>query len=69
MDQAGTSNILNLADFLNQKDSVFDLFGDKTEGKSDQAQASQSSASVEEDDGLDMDQFSTDIQVLQWLLW
>ena len=60
-----SSNILNLADFLNQKDSVFDLFTDKTEGKSEKVpNTTVSSAISEEEDGLDIDQLDTDIQVL-----
>ena len=60
-----SSNILNLADFLNQKDSVFDLFVDKTEGKTEKVpNTTVSSAISEEEDGLDIDQLETDIQVL-----
>ena len=62
--EAQNSNVLNLADFLNQKDSVFDLFGDKTEGKSEDVRSSEtSSVSALEADGLDIDQLNTDIQV------
>ena len=63
--KAGNSDILNLADFLNQKDSVFDLFVDKTEGKSEKVpNTTVSAGSPEEDDGLDIDQLAPDIQVL-----
>ena len=60
-----SSDILNLADFLNQKDSVFDLFVDKSEGKSEKVPNTMISAgSPEEDDGVDIDQLVPDIQVL-----
>ena len=62
--EAQNSNVLNLADFLNQKDSVFDLFGDKSEGKSEDVRSSEtSSVGALEADGLDIDQLNTDIQV------
>ena len=63
--ESQSSNILNLADFLNQKDSVFDLFVDKTEGKPEKVSTTTvSSSSLEEDDGFDIDQLDTDIKVL-----
>ena len=44
---------------------MFDLFVDKTEGKTEKVpNATVSSAISEEEDGLDIDQLETDIQVL-----
>ena len=62
-DKADNSNILNLADFLNQKDSVFDLFGDKTEEKPESVGQTEGSA-VSLEDSDDIHQLTSDVEVV-----
>ena len=62
-DKAENSNILNLADFLNQKDSVFDLFGDKTEEKPESVRQTEGSA-VSLEDSDDIHQLTSDVEVV-----